>query len=58
MEQILKKSYSYEEIIDLEEDIYEAMDRTNIPGDYEGLLTITVTYSEDQENERTYPNIR
>lgn len=46
---LLEKDYSWEELCDLERDVYEAVEYAEgIPGEYEGVIRVTMEYIKDE----------
>jgi len=47
---LLQKDYSWEELSDLERDVYEAVEYNDydIPGEYEGTIRVTMEYIEEE----------
>lgn len=45
--QIFKKEYDWESLFDLERDIIEAVEESDLDGEFTGTITVTIKYEED-----------
>jgi hypothetical protein len=50
---LLNKDFSWEELADLERDVYECIEyaEPKIPGEYSGTIKVLVTYEESNDDE-------
>tara|TARA_R110000824_G_C14769087_1_gene630685 strand:+ start:364 stop:516 length:153 start_codon:yes stop_codon:yes gene_type:complete len=45
-QQLLRQEYCWESTVDIERDVYQAIEEAGVPGEFEGVLRITVEYIE------------
>lgn len=45
----MDKEYSFESLLDVEEDIEDAIKNYGLPGDFKGVLKITVSYQDEEK---------
>lgn len=43
-QQLLKQEYCWESVVDIERDVYEAVEEVGLPGEFTGVLRVTVEY--------------
>lgn len=47
---ILRREYGgFESIADLDRDVYEAIEGADIPGEFQGTMTVTITYEPGED---------
>lgn len=49
MKVILKKTYDWNSYIDISEDIDQALNETDLPGEFEGELILTLEYKKAEK---------
>lgn len=48
-QQILKQEYCWESVVDIERDVYEAVEQVGLPGEFTGTLRVTVEYVKETD---------
>tara|TARA_R110002096_G_scaffold322432_3_gene516487 strand:- start:400 stop:561 length:162 start_codon:yes stop_codon:yes gene_type:complete len=48
-QQILKQEYCWESVVDIERDVYEAVELVGLPGEFTGTLRVIVEYIKETD---------
>ena len=44
----MKKYHGFEDVVDIERDIYEAIQDSDIPAEFQGVVEVTITYKPEE----------